>query len=109
MDDLTLEFLELAKQYPGETDLKNVRSHCHKFLYTGLKVHTDLRDRLSEAPSLEEVVAVALEMKERRLNLTPEEKIGWYYRYWNSMNIKRGETVPYTMGDWSKKIGRAHV
>lgn len=52
LDKLSLEYLECVEKYPGEADLKNVRSHLHKFLYTGLKVHTDLRDRLSDAKSL---------------------------------------------------------
>jgi len=43
----------MVEKYPGEADLKNIRSHLHKFLYTGLQVHTDLRDRLSDAKSLD--------------------------------------------------------
>jgi len=55
LDVLASEYLEMVRKYPGEADLKCIRSHCHKFLYTGLKVHTDLRDRLTEAVSLDEV------------------------------------------------------
>jgi hypothetical protein len=36
LDHLSWEYLEMVERYPGEADLKNVRSHLHKFLYTGL-------------------------------------------------------------------------
>lgn len=56
----------MVDKYPGETDLKNVRSHLHKFLYTGLKVHTDLRDRLSDCKSLLLLKEIVGEMAARR-------------------------------------------
>jgi tRNA-dihydrouridine synthase len=55
IDDLALEYLQMVDKYPGESDLKSVRSHCHKFLHTGLKIHVDLRTKLAESKSLEEV------------------------------------------------------
>lgn len=67
--------------------MKCVRSHCHKFLHTGLKKHTDLRDRLSGASSIEEVKKVIEEMGERRKEMSAEEKLGWYHRYWDSMGL----------------------
>ena len=36
LDDLTLEYIDLFEQYPGEADMKTIRSHMFKFLYTGL-------------------------------------------------------------------------
>jgi len=36
LDMLSWQYLEMVEKYPGEADLKNVRSHLHKFLYTGL-------------------------------------------------------------------------
>ena len=65
----------MVEAYPGEADLKNVRSHLHKFLYSGLKVHTDLRDKLSDAKSLEILKEVVNEMISRRLEIEPKEKI----------------------------------
>jgi tRNA-dihydrouridine synthase 1 len=47
LDMLTLDYLEMVRKYPGEADLKCIRSHVHKFLHTGLKEHADLRERLS--------------------------------------------------------------
>ena len=64
--------------------MKNVRSHIHKFLHTGFKVHTDLRDRLTLSKTLEEFKQIVGEMCERRRDMKPEEKIGWYHRYWAS-------------------------
>jgi hypothetical protein len=62
LDKLSLEYLECVELYPGEADFKNIRSHLHKFLYTGLQVHTDLRDKLSDAKSLDTIKEVVLEM-----------------------------------------------
>jgi hypothetical protein len=62
MDLLAKDYLDMVDRYPGETDLKNVRSHLHKFLYTGLKEHTDLRDRLSDCKSLELIREIVNEM-----------------------------------------------
>ncbi len=106
LDDLALDYLDMVVRYPGEADLKNIRSHLHKFLHSGLKVHTDLRDKLSDAKSLDTVREVALEMKERRLGLTPLDKITWYYRYWPSMKIERGETSTFIFDEWDEQIAK---
>ena len=66
LDELSLDFLNMVDKYPGESDHKNVRSHLHKFLYTGFKAHTDLRDRLGEAKNLENLREVVTEMQFRR-------------------------------------------
>ena len=52
LDDLTLEYIELFEKYPGEADRNTVRAHMFKFLYTGLQVHIDLRNRLAIAKDL---------------------------------------------------------
>jgi hypothetical protein len=91
----------MVEAYPGEADLKNVRSHLHKFLYTGLKIHTDLRDKLSDAKSLDTLKEVVKEMTARREGVTPDDKIGWYYRYWNSMSIEKGSDSTYVFTDWN--------
>ena len=90
----------MVEKYPGEADLKAIRSHVHKFLYTGLKLHTDLRDKLSEAKSLDIVKETVQEMITRRKDLSVESKIGWYYRYWPSMNIAKDTAPTYIFTDW---------
>lgn len=99
----------MVEAYPGEADLKNVRSHLHKFLYTGLKVHTDLRDKLSDAKSLDTLKEVVAEMTARRESVTADEKIGWYYRYWNSMSIEKGTNSTYVFTDWNTQIKESPV
>lgn len=47
MDDIMLEYLDLYEKYPGEGDLKTIRSHMFKFLHVGLQKHTDIRDILN--------------------------------------------------------------
>ena len=36
LDDLTLEYIDMFEKYPGEADMKTIRTHMFKFLYTGL-------------------------------------------------------------------------
>ena len=71
LDDLTLEYIDCFEQYPGEADMKTIRSHMFKFLYTGLSVHTDLRERLGRSKTVDELREVALELKERRKDEPP--------------------------------------
>jgi hypothetical protein len=49
LDQIALEYLDMTEKYKGEADLKIIKSHTHKFLHAGLKIHTDLRDKLVEA------------------------------------------------------------
>ena len=88
MDDLCLEYFDFYQKYPGEANLKILRAHMHKFLHSGFTVHghTDLRDKLNKVNAKPENIEVfkeiALEMKERRRNIPPIDKITWYYRHW---------------------------
>jgi hypothetical protein len=104
LDQLSLEYLDMVARYPGEADLKNVRSHLHKFLHSGLKVHTDLRDRLSECKSLVILREIVSEMQTRRRDASPRDKITWYYRYWAGMGCTPGETATFSTEDWNSKI-----
>ncbi len=104
LDHLAMEYLEMVDSYPGEADLKNVRSHMHKFLYTGLKIHTDLRDKLSDSKSLDTIKEVVREITLRRNGIPPEKKIGWYYRYWNSMSLEMGTHPTFVFTDWNTQI-----
>ena len=52
-------------------------------------------------------MVVVLELKQRRQNLTPAEKLGWYYRYWDSMSLAKGVTGTFTIEkDWDSQISQ---
>ena len=36
MDEIMMEYIDLYEQYPGEADLKSLKSHMFKFLHIGL-------------------------------------------------------------------------
>lgn len=103
MDDLMMEYLDLYEQYPYEADLKCLRSHMFKFLHTGLQKHTDIRDVLNKSKGYEPIKQVALMMKERRKDETPQEKIGWYYRHWKGMGLERGATKTFSVEPWDEQ------
>lgn len=56
----------------------------HKFLHSGFVKHGhhDLRAKIGQGDSFEHLKGIVLEMKERRKNIPPIEKITWYYRHW---------------------------
>ena len=45
----------------------------------------------------------------KRANVKPEEKLGWYYRYWKSMNLDYENTKTYTFEDWNSFMERDPV
>jgi len=44
---------------------------------------------------------VVIEMIERRKDIPPEEKLGWYYRYWPSEG-RSLDTSTWRKDDWNK-------
>ena len=92
----------MFENYPGDSDLKCLRAHMFKFLYTGLSKHTDIRDVLNKAKGYDAIKQVAILMKERRINETPQEKLGWYYRHWKGMNLDVATTKTYSMESWNE-------
>lgn len=86
-DDLTAEYLELAKVYDARHSA--VKAHLFRFLYAGLQVHTDIRGQLGAAKGLESISDVAAKLRARRAtgkNASGGEEaalpdIGWYLRY----------------------------
>eukprot|EP00030_Apusomonadida_sp_AF-17_P002459 a339721_97.p1 GENE.a339721_97~~a339721_97.p1 ORF type:complete len:424 (-),score=138.34 a339721_97:358-1500(-) len=90
-DQLAAEHLALARVH-YEFGPVAVRAHLFKYLYTGLQVHTDLRDMLSNSNTMEEFEVVARTLRERRAaheyTCTSPETCGqphsvrkWYRRY----------------------------
>ena len=60
-----------------------------KILFSGLQKHTDLRDLLVKASKIEQFREIALEMKERRKDVSIEDKFGWYVRHWNRLSCTK--------------------
>lgn len=89
IDDLCLEMIEVYKKYKGETDLRYLKRHLKRFLFTGYRYqnHTDLLERLDKfrvhTHDLDYLQDIVLEMKDRRTGMAPIEKLSWYYRYWD--------------------------
>jgi hypothetical protein len=71
----------LAEKYPGADD-SCMRAHLFKMLFTGLAIHTDLRERLVKAFGIDNFRQIVHELTMRRVDITAEAKLGWYLRYW---------------------------
>jgi len=83
-DEFALEYLNLAEQYPHQGPFENrcIKTHMFRFLYAGLQRHTDLRDLLGAAKSVDDIRAVVSSMRDRRASeegTFPDR--GWYRRY----------------------------
>ena len=100
LDTLMLEYFDMYEKYPGEADLKTIRSHMFKFLHVGLQKHTDIRDILNQSKGYEPLRDVAVKLQERRKEESPEDKIGWYYRHWKGMNIDKEAIKTYSLEQW---------
>lgn len=100
MDLLCHEYLEMFEKYPGEADLGCVRAHLFKFLHMGLTEFTELRSELGRSKGIDNLKAIAHKMQELRKDKTPEQKLGWYYRHWKSMNLEVGKTMTYSLEVW---------
>lgn len=98
IEDVMLAFLELAEEY--DEDINTVRNHLYKSLFSGFKVHTDLRDRTVAATSIEQMREITEELKDRRTGQLPEDKIEWYHRYWKGHKTE----LPYTDIDFEEFV-----
>jgi len=61
-----------------------------------------LRKELAESRSFEAILAVTQQMRQLREENTPEQKLGWYYRHWKSMNLSVEETKTFSMLAWDE-------
>jgi len=91
----------MCEKYPGEYNTSHVKAHLFKILYVGLQQHTDLRDALGKARSIEDMKQVALDMKVRREGVSMDDKLGWYYRHWKSMGLDPASTPTHSLKEWN--------
>ena len=96
----------MFEKYPGEADMKTIRSHMFKFLYTGLQIHTDLRSKLGQSKTVEELREVAFEIKERRKDESAESKISWYHRHFKGMGLDPEKTNTYSLVPWDEQCSK---
>jgi tRNA-dihydrouridine synthase 1 len=86
---LAREYLRLAARHPSDaggqgSGLKCARMHVHRILHADLQEREDLRQRVSDAPSLDELEAVVdrLEALHRDAGHDPAtEEPSWYLRH----------------------------
>jgi tRNA-dihydrouridine synthase 1 len=79
LDRVGLEYIEMALKY--KADVAQVRAHMFKILYAGLSIHTDLREAMTKAKTIEEFRDLAIQLQKRRDGVEPKDKLGWYLRY----------------------------
>mmetsp|Transcript_32974 Transcript_32974/g.37419 ORF Transcript_32974/g.37419 Transcript_32974/m.37419 type:complete len:362 (-) Transcript_32974:18-1103(-) len=94
LNELAIEYLELAKEHSAE--LKAIKAHLFKMLYQGLKSHHDLREKLHNVMTYDQMKEIAFELKEREKDTTAENKFGWYWRHGKAVDnvVKRDKQDP---------------
>ena len=106
IDDLALEYIDMYEKYKGkDSTLGNLRKHVSNFLHTGIHgmgSHRDLRKKLtwdidipSESLGVDGIREIVQDMKERRKDIEPLQKLSWYFRHWKD---KAGNYVKLAMG-----------
>lgn len=45
---------------------------------------------------------IAAQMKERRKDEKPEEKLGWYYRHWTRAGLDKVNTKTFSVVEWDE-------
>jgi tRNA-dihydrouridine synthase 1 len=91
LDDMAIEYIELCRIY--ETHPSYIRAHLFKMLYTGLQIHTDLRDKLGSTNKLEDFMTLAKELKKRRSEVKMIDKFGWYQRHLSQAKSGENTTI----------------
>lgn len=84
LDDLAIEYMQMAKEYSAR--YQEIKAHLFRILYTGLQVHVDIREKLVKAKDWEDMNLVVIELREKRRDVEPEAKLGWYVRFWHKFN-----------------------
>ncbi|EGR26961.1 t-diRNAhydrouridine synthase, putative [Ichthyophthirius multifiliis] len=94
-DDLAVEYLDFAEKY--DAPFYFVKSHLFKILHKGLAQNIDLRSQLGIIKTNEEFKEICKKLKERRKEETPENKLGWYVRFWDKFlqNEINNENIQY--------------
>lgn len=83
------DYLELCEQYPPDdggqgSGMKCIRAHLHRFLHADLQRHTEVRDCVVKAFSMEEawdVVKMVREVYEKNGHEISKEQLSWYIRH----------------------------
>ena len=83
------DYLELCKQYPPEqggqgSGFKCIGAHLHRFLHADLQVHTELRDAVIKAYSIEDaeaVIKMVRDVYDKEDHDVSEEQVSWYIRH----------------------------
>jgi tRNA-dihydrouridine synthase 1 len=76
LDDLALEYLEICRGGRLKEELKMVKPHLFKFLYSGLREHQDIRVLVGSARNIEEQIRVVEMLRDRRKDIPKEDKFG---------------------------------
>merc|ERR1712070_1008119 len=123
-DRLAREYLDLADRHIRKPDKPSkkvpdpdqycpscVKGHLFKILYAGLQQHTDLRERMGRARSLQEHRAISEELKERGWvqPMFNHEKLyngnlSWYYRHRSEDSAESGEEGDDAERDRSERL-----
>jgi len=86
---MTEDYLELCKQYPPDdggqgSGMKCIRAHLHRFLHADLQTHTEVRDAVVQAFSMEaadDVVRRVRKIHDENGHDVREEQLSWYIRH----------------------------
>ena len=86
INDIALEYCDIWKKYrPNimnkKTQMSQIRGHMFKFLYTACNMYPEYNQKIALTQTVDEIIEIAKEMKDKMKNVKMEDKYGWYMRY----------------------------
>ena len=86
INDIALEYCNTWKEYVPldkikKNELSKIRGHMFKFLYTGCNMYPEYNQKIGNTRSLDEIINIVLEMKDKMKDMKMEDKYGWYMRH----------------------------
>ena len=86
INDIALEYCNTWKEYVPldkikKNELSKIRGHMFKFLYTGCNMYPEYNQKIGNTRSLDEIINIVVEMKDKMKDMKMEDKYGWYMRH----------------------------
>lgn len=99
--EIARQYLTLAREYPPQeggqaSGLKCLKAHLHRFLHADMQRHSDIREGVAYAKSLEELETMLNQLEklyEKEGHAVEDEQLSWYWRHRVIADEETGKTM----------------
>ena len=91
INDIALEYCDLWKKYYPIDEINKsymsvIRGHMFKFFYVPCNMYPEYNQKIALTRTLDEVIDIATNIKEKMKDVKLEDKYGWYMRHTKKQN-----------------------